>query len=277
MHKVERALGGFLGLAIGDALGAQVEFKRPGTFDPVREMKGGGIFKLRPGQITDDTQMALIMARSLLEFNQFNPNAMMDDFLAWKESSECFDIGNTIREALERYQETGEPFQGLEGLEFSGNGSLMRLYPSVLWSLKFADTDAFQLVWDISRLTHASPIVLRETQTMFTLLRRCFQERPPTTKIDLFQGFTYPLNPASTGYVADTLDCALWAFMESDSFEEGLLKVVNLGGDADTAGAVYGQIAGSWYGIKGLPERFLEKLEVKGEIEKLVFDIFMRS
>ncbi len=270
MHKVERALGGFLGLAMGDALGAQVEFKRPGTFDPVREMKGGGFFRLRPGQITDDTQMALISARNLLRHNGFHPKSLMEDFLTWRDSDECFDVGNSIREALDRFREDGEPFQGVDALEYSGNGSIMRLYPSVLWTLKEADLDALRIVWDIGRVTHSSEIVYRETQNMLFLIRRCFRDTPPATKLELLDGLTYPLNPTSTGYVADTMDCALWAFMESDSFEEGLLKVVNLGGDADTGGAVYGQIAGSWYGVKGLPEKFLNKIEVKAEIAELV-------
>jgi ADP-ribosyl-[dinitrogen reductase] hydrolase len=273
MEKRDQALGGFLGLAIGDALGAQVEFKAPSTFKPVKEMTGGGFFQLRPGQITDDTTMALIVARSLIRNNAFNPIEVMQDFLNWKLSDECFDCGISITEALHRFGYEGEPFQGLEGDEYSGNGSIMRLYPSILWTLSKPESEAFRLVWDMSRITHASGLVRTETQKMFTLLRRIFKHGQSLKKVDLIEGMTYPFEPISTGFVCDTFDVALWGFMESESFEEGLLKVVNLGGDADTAGAVYGQIAGTYYGKRGLPERFLAKLEPRNEIEQLTLQI----
>lgn len=270
MDKREKALGGFLGLAIGDALGGQVEFKAPGTFKPVKEMTGGGFHQLRPGEVTDDTIMALIVARSLVQYKIFLPEAVMEDLLDWKNSDECFDIGVSIREALNRFEKTRNPFQGLEGEEYSGNGSIMRLYPSIIWTLNRPESEAFRMVWDMSRITHASELVKIETQKMFTLIRRIFRHGSSMTKADLMEGMTYPLEPVSTGFVCDTFDVALWGFMESESFEEGLLKVVNLGGDADTAGAVYGQIAGSYYGKSGLPDRFVAKLEPRTEIEDLV-------
>jgi ADP-ribosyl-[dinitrogen reductase] hydrolase len=273
MEKLEQALGGFLGLAIGDALGAQVEFKKPGTFKPVKEMTGGGFFQLRPGQITDDTTMALIVARSLIQNNGFNPLEVMQDLLQWRLSDECFDCGISITEALQRFRFNGEPYQGLEGDEYSGNGSIMRLYPSILWTLHKPESEAFRMVWDMSRITHASGLVKTETQKMFTLLRRIFKHGQNLKKVDLIEGMTYPFEPVSTGFVCDTFDVALWGFMESDSFEEGLLKVVNLGGDADTAGAVYGQIAGTYYGKSELPERFLARLEPRDEIEQLTLKI----
>jgi ADP-ribosylglycohydrolase len=213
--------------------------------------------------------MALIMARSLLKHKGLNPDDLMKDFLAWKESKECFDIGNTISAALHRFKRSGDPYQGLDDNDFSGNGSIMRLYPSVIWTLAQPSTEAFKLVWDCSRLTHASELVRIETQKMFTFIRRCFTLDRFTSKADLIEGMTYPLEPLSTGFVVDTFDAALWGFMESDSFEEGLLKIVNLGGDADTIGAVYGQIAGSWYGVDGLPFRFLNILEPREEIKEL--------
>jgi ADP-ribosyl-[dinitrogen reductase] hydrolase len=269
MNTLEKALGGFLGLAIGDALGGQVEFKPAGTFRPVKEMTGGGFHGLRPGEVTDDTIMALIVARSLVQHKDFRPEAVMNDFVQWKNSDECFDIGVSISEALTRFERDQNPFQGLTGEEYSGNGSIMRLYPSILWTLGKPESEAFRMVWDMSRLTHASELVKIETQKMFTLIRRIFKHGTSRTKADLMEGMTYPLEPVSTGFVCDTFDVALWGFMESEDFEEGLLKVVNLGGDADTAGAVYGQIAGTYYGVGGLPERFLHKLEPRVEIEVL--------
>lgn len=263
-----RALGGFWGLAVGDALGAQVEFLQPGTFPPVTAMVGGGHFNLKPGQVTDDTMMAILMARSLDEKNGFDPIDMMNRFLAWYESPECFDIGNTIRRSLEAYKYEREPFQGRDRAVFSGNGSIMRIYPSLLWTMYMPDEEAFKIVWDITRLTHASDIVRKETEVMFHLIRRIMKEGSKT-KEEFLSGIEIPSVPKNSGFISDTLGAALWGFKNSSTFEEGLLKVVNLGGDADTNGAVYGQIAGTWYGSSGISMDFMGKLQHKAEINQL--------
>jgi ADP-ribosyl-[dinitrogen reductase] hydrolase len=264
----DRALGGFLGLAIGDALGAQVEFKSPGTFPKVVEMTGGGVFNLQPGQITDDTMMSILTARSIIECNGFDPNHMMGLFSKWSSTPECFDIGNTIQDAIYAFKRTGEPFQGIDDYALSGNGSLMRIYPSILWTLHMDQAEAFMQVWDMSRLTHGSELVKEVSYDFFILLRQIFLGK--VSKEELLAPFKIEAPVKSTGFVVDTFHTALWGFSVSENFEEGLLRVVNLGGDADTAGAVYGQLAGSFYGLKALPDRFLMLIKEKEEIEELV-------
>ena len=274
---IDRALGGFLGLAIGDALGAQVEFKAPGTFPKVTEMTGGGVFNLRPGQITDDTTMSILAARSLIECNGFNPHHMMGLFSKWSSTHDCFDIGNTIQDAIYAYTRTREPFQGIDDLALSGNGSLMRIYPGILWTLSMDETEAFKLVWDMSRLTHGSHIVKEVSLDFFRILRRILLSPVEIRKEEALSMIPVETNPQSTGYVVDTFNTAIWGLDSSNSFEEGLLKVVNRGGDADTAGSVYGQLAGSLYGVSSLPERFIKHIKEAREIEGLVQEMLDKT
>ena len=132
---LNRFRGCLLGLAVGDAIGTTVEFKPRGSFPTVTDMVGGGPFHLKPGQWTDDTSMALCLATSLIFNNGFDPIDQMDRYWDWYQNGylsstgEFFDIGNTIREALERYKHTGNPFSGSTSPDMAGNGSLMRLAP----------------------------------------------------------------------------------------------------------------------------------------------------
>lgn len=130
-----RYRGVLLGLATGDALGTTLEFKPPSTFAPITDMVGGGPFGLAPGQWTDDTSMALCLAESLVDCQGFNPRDQMDRYVRWwregyrSSTGTCFDIGGTVRSALHRYHDTGEPYSGSDDPHSAGNGSLMRLGP----------------------------------------------------------------------------------------------------------------------------------------------------
>jgi len=118
MELCERYRGALVGLAVGDALGTTLEFKRPGTFAPITDMVGGGPFGMKPGQWTDDTSMALCLAENLIECRGFDPVDQLTRYCrGYREghlssTGRCFDIGNTTRTALERFEETGEPFSG---------------------------------------------------------------------------------------------------------------------------------------------------------------------
>ncbi len=131
----DRFRGSLFGLAAGDALGTTLEFKRPGTFEPIQDIVGGGPFSLEPGQWTDDTSMALCLAESLMERNGFDPKDQMQRYQHWyregylSSTGDCFDIGGTVSSALHRFEQTGEPFSGPTDPHSAGNGSLMRLAP----------------------------------------------------------------------------------------------------------------------------------------------------
>lgn len=131
----DRARGALLGLAVGDALGAALEFKRPGTFQPISDMVGGGPWGLEPGQWTDNTSMALCLAESLIERGEFDPRDQMERYLRWyrqghlSSTGVCFDIGNTTARALQHFERTGEPYAGPTDPHSAGNGSIMRLAP----------------------------------------------------------------------------------------------------------------------------------------------------
>ena len=132
---IDRYLGAMLGLAAGDALGTTLEFKPPGSFDPIDDMIGGGPFDLEPGQWTDDTSMALCLAESLIERRAFDPVDQLERYTRWyrtghlSSNGRCFDIGNTVRDALDRFSRTRQPFCGSTSPRAAGNGSIMRLAP----------------------------------------------------------------------------------------------------------------------------------------------------
>ena len=135
MERIERFRGCLLGLAVGDAEGTTLEFKPPGTFEPITDMVSRGRFGLKPGQWTDDTSMALCLAASLTERGQFDERDQMQRYVKWwrdrymSSTGTCFDIGSTTSYALSTFQRTGNPFAGFSDPNIAGNGSLMRLAP----------------------------------------------------------------------------------------------------------------------------------------------------
>jgi ADP-ribosyl-[dinitrogen reductase] hydrolase len=293
-----RYWGSLLGLAAGDALGTTLEFKTPGSFQPIDDMVGGGPFGLKPGQWTDDTSMALCLAESLIECQGFNPADQMQRYVRWwreghlSSTGSCFDIGNTTSAALSQFGRIGEPFAGSSDPHSAGNGSIMRLAPMPLFFAKDPE-EAIRLAGKSSRTTHGAKeavdacrylagliVGALEGRSKEELLSECFSPVPGLWDRDplapkiaaIATGSFKRRNPPDlrgTGYVVDSLEAALWAFHHSQSFEEGALLAVNLGDDADTTGAVYGQLAGAYYGREGIPERWLEKLAYRTLIEQL--------
>lgn len=298
MNETDHYLGCLLGLATGDALGTTLEFQRPGTFAPIADMVGGGPFGLEPGQWTDDTSMALCSAESLLACGGFDPEDQLTRFVRWwregywSSTGACFDIGNTVRTALSRFEETGEPYPGPTHERRAGNGSLMRLAPVPMY-FGADPIRAIEMSTRASRITHGAPQAVaacryfagllvgafqgRSKEELlsprFTPVAGAFEEEPLDPRVDEVAAGSFrekePPEIVGTGYVVRTLEAALWAFGRTGSFEEGALAAVNLGNDADTTGAIYGQIAGAFYGLSGIPERWLEKLAMKDEIEAM--------
>ncbi|QAU32818.1 ADP-ribosylglycohydrolase family protein [Janthinobacterium sp. 17J80-10] len=293
----DRYLGALLGLACGDAVGTAVEFSPRGTFDPVTDMVGGGPFKLKPGQWTDDTSMALCLAESLLAKDGFDPADQMNRYLNWWEwgylssTGDCFDIGNTVRNALQRFVRLREPYSGATDPHTAGNGSLMRLAPVVL----FAHHDPLALhayAAHSSRTTHGAPEAVESCQLFAELISRALAGhhrdklldgllfKPQQPKIAALADGAFLEKDAAqifgTGYCVASLEAALWCFYQTASFEAAVLKAVNLGDDADTTGAIVGQLAGAYYGVEAIPVAWLGKLAMRDEIEAMAAGLFAR-
>ncbi|MDF2601739.1 MAG: hypothetical protein K0Q54_4562 [Methylobacterium brachiatum] len=284
----DRARGAFLGLAVGDALGATLEFE-PRDMHPLHtEMLGGGPFNLKPGQWTDDTSMALALAESLIAHPDFDPTDLMRRFVAWAEdgtyscTGTCFDIGLTTRQALSRFMRTGDPFAGSTAPDTAGNGSLMRVAPVALRALD-DEARAVQIARDQSRTTHAAAQAVEACDLFVRILREAIQgagkdalrSRPwdGTARVRDIAAGTWRGKARSqiksSGYVIDTLEAALWCTDQAASFEEALVLAVNLAGDADTVGAVTGQIAGAVFGASAIPQRWLGPLAWREQLETL--------
>jgi ADP-ribosyl-[dinitrogen reductase] hydrolase len=161
MKMLDRYRGALLGLATGDALGTTLEFSAPGTFDPIDDMMGGGPFRLKPGQWTDDTSMALCLAESLIESGEFDPVDQLARYVRWKReglhssNGTCFDVGATVRSALARFERYSEPWSGSTDEHSAGNGSIMRLAPVPLFFASKPDIAILRSA-DSSRTTHGA-------------------------------------------------------------------------------------------------------------------------
>src|SRR4029077_16305337 len=287
----DRYGGALLGLAVGDALGTTLEFRAPGTFTPVTDMNGGGPFHLKRGEWTDDTSMALCLAESLIEKRGFNAEDQMDRYCRWHEqgylssNGRCFDIGTTVASALAAYRRTGNPFAGSESPSAAGNGSLMRLAPVPLFFASHPK-EAIRYAGESSRTTHGTKPAVDACRYFAGLIigavggrqkaelvgpyffpgnqKDYWLENPLDPKIAANAAGSFktkePPDIKGTGYVVQSMEAALWAFHRSESFREGALLAVNLGNDADTTGAIYGQLAGAFYGADAIPEEWMERL-----------------
>lgn len=287
MEAIERYRGALLGLACGDAVGTTVEFMPRGSFAPVTDMLGGGPFSLAPGKWTDDTSMALCLAESLVQTGRCDPVDQMARYANWYEwgywssTGICFDIGLTTKGAIHQFLLTGEPLAGSRDPGSAGNGSLMRLAPI---AMRFGHDE--ELVQDMAALssqtTHAAAECLDACRVFAVALSRALRGLPKekvlelgglpigSDKIRALAVADHAAKPAEqikgSGYVVNSLEAALWCYARHDNFRDAVLEAVNLGDDADTTGAIVGQIAGATYGAVGIPAAWLDRLHLAQEI-----------
>lgn len=278
-----------LGLAAGDALGTTVEFEPRGTFEPVTDIVGGGPFRLDPGQWTDDTSMALCLAESIVEAG-WDPVDQLQRYVRWRRdghlssNGRCFDIGTTVLAALESFERSGLPWSGPTDPRTAGNGSIMRLAPV---ALRYRSSDELlERAAESSRTTHGAATAVDACRYLAALIAGAvdgrskeelldpgFFTRAETPEIAEVAGGSFRAKGRDrikgSGYVVESLEAALWALDCSDSFENGALLAVNLGDDADTTGAVYGQLAGALYGEDAIPARWRELLALRETIESM--------
>ena len=292
-----------IGLAVGDALGAAVEFMEPGSFPPVTGFRAGGPHGLGAGEWTDDTSMALALADSIV-CEGWDLNDQARRYVDWwrngaySVNGHCFDIGITTRWGLSKFEQTNDARSSGDPSErASGNGSIMRLAPVVI---RYADRfpnavpELIKFAAESSLPTHASPqclsacryLALVECGLVHGFSReevlapnwgplaqlRAIHPLHPTVD-EVAQGSFRHREPPEirgSGYVVKSLEDALWAFWLADSFEEAVLLAVNLGDDADTTGAVCGQIAGAFWSEEGIPSGLRRGLAGQDMIESIL-------
>lgn len=306
MKTLERYRGSLIGLAVGDALGTTLEFQPPGTFSPIDDIIGGGPFNLIPGEWTDDTSMALCLGTSLVECNGFNPADQLERYVRWyregylSSTGACFDIGNTVRSALEEFERTKKSYCGPTNAMSAGNGSIMRLAPVPMFYAP-SPREAIERAAESSRTTHGAQesvdacryfaaIILGALDGVskeelladhYEPVKGVWESAPLAPKIAGIASGSFkrkdPPKIRGRGYVVDALEAALWAFDRSDSFRAGALLAVNLGDDADTTGAIYGQVAGAFYGEKGIPEKWRAVVAHRSLIEAIAEKLYEQA
>lgn len=293
----DRALGAFIGLAVGDALGTTLEFETRDAKPPVNDMVGGGPFSLKAGEWTDDTAMALCLADSLLACDGLDERDLMERFCRWYELGEnsctgsCFDIGITTRKALESFRRTDNPVAGPVDPKTAGNGSIMRLAPLVLrfWNDNDHLKDAARRQ---SYTTHGAEESVDGCEALATVLASFIGGKPLSDVLSASYGPFCPGIQAitdgswrgkargdirSSGYVIDSLEAGLWCVAETSTFRDAVLLAVNLGDDADTVGAITGQLAGATYGVSSIPEEWFARLAWTARLATTAEQLFEAS
>ena len=295
-----------IGLAVGDALGAAVEFSSPGSFAPVTGYRSGGPHGLKAGEWTDDTSMALALADSIASVG-WDLNDQASRYVEWWNTGKysvngrCFDIGITTRSALSKFVASKDALASGDASErASGNGSIMRLAPvpiryAHLYPNKIEEIS--RLAEESSLPTHASEQCVSACRYLATILAALIQGEDrdgvlspgwkPLQQLndikplhpliqEVAQGSFRQKQPPviqGSGWVVKSLEASLWAFHDAETFEEAVLKAVNLGEDADTTGAICGQLAGAFWGESKIPESLRSGLARMDMIESALAGI----
>lgn len=260
-----RATGAYLGLAVGDALGATVEFMLPreiraqyGVHDRLR---GGGWLRLKPGQVTDDTTMALALGDAVLAAGKVDALTAAQSFDAWLRSKPV-DVGNTVRRGILHFRATGKPWTREES-SAAGNGACMRTLPVALATLGRDELTVRQACQAQAWVTHRNPLSDAATECVVHLVQAALAGASTPELIlgpvqNLLKGhpefrFRGRRRENPGGFVVETLQAVFQALFDTDNFRDCLIEVVNRGGDADTTGAIAGMIAGARYGVDAIP------------------------
>ena len=272
-----RAVAAYLGLALGDALGATVEFMTPreiaAQYKVHDSIRGGGWLRLKAGQVTDDTSMSLALGRAILACDgRVDAHAAARAFDDWMRAKPV-DIGNTVRRGLMEFRKTGVPVMPPSEHD-AGNGAAMRILPVALATLDQPEEAIRAACVAQAHVTHNNAL---SDAACLTLTHMLHDALAGADKLALLHHHAHPLaalhpefafrggrqvaNPS--GYVADTLRAVFQALFDTDSFEDCLVDVVNRGGDADTTGAIAGMLAGACYGPAAIPARWRKAVDAE--------------
>ena len=275
----DRARAAFVGMAVGDALGATVEFMTPSEisakFGVFRDIVGGGWLRLKAGQVTDDTEMALCIARAIVRNQVWSLEAVAANFAAWLKSRPV-DCGDTCRKGIRSFMLHGT-LETPPNEWDAGNGAAMRMLPVALFSLPDGELLKKYTI-EQAHITHNNPVSDAACICLGQLLHLavCGAEKSRLRRqtaglVAHFPTFSFdPYRGLATGYVVDTMQTVFHWFFRGKNFEECLVGTVNQGGDADTTGAICGMLAGAYYGMEAIPKRWIKKLDsrVLAEIEQ---------
>lgn len=271
----DRALGAYLGLAVGDALGATVEFMTPREIQLQYgchiDIIGGGWLKLKPGHVTDDTEMSIALGAAIISDGGFRARSIALAFDAWLKSKPV-DVGHTVRRGIVRFRTQGTT-QAVEDEYDAGNGAVMRVLPAALATLGAPAQDAYCAARMQAHVTHNAPLadigltvvmdmvhcaLLGTDRAFVDMVAMAHAAKRRSREYD----FTRKVQNNPSGFLPETMRAVFQSFARSDNFESALIDVVNRGGDADTTGAILGFIAGALYGASAIPARWLKALDL---------------
>lgn len=286
-HCSQRAIGALLGSAVGDALGAPFEFDIPNRYNEtfpnpvfagIGEMQGGGNFGWRPGEFTDDTQMAIALANSIMESGGMSSHSLWEHFVAWK--SDAKDVGILTRSVLSRNERelAAQEVHSANGGKSAANGALMRVTPiPIAWAYASED-EVIEIARRQSSVTHHDPAAGWGAAIGAAMIYRGIHGDDPIASIEsilskvdedervkfseMLDANWHPSNEVelSNGTVWTCLAQAVWAVRTTNNFEDAVVTAINLGGDTDTVACVAGAIAGAKYSVQAIPSRWLTYL-----------------
>ena len=263
----DKAIGMYMGLFIGDALGAPLEFLSQNEIPEVlSEMTGGGVHDTKPGEWTDDGAMAVCISDAYITQKRFAPHEIALNFMTWKKSGHfgtrnyVFDIGRTVSTAISTMS-TEQPYQGSTSTRSSGNGSIMRLAPVILANHTSPNIAVAESV-AVSLMTHGNAEIVQYTAAFVAEIMAGKQ----LDEFDWARKFSLRQGRETKGTIMHAYNMAWHCVNTTYSFEDAVVMAVNKGDDADTVGAVTGMLAGRKYGYKNIPRRWLDKLVKKDEL-----------
>ena len=260
MLDFEHLKGMLWGLVVGDCIGSPIQFSSKDHHRIISGMEPAvGVYGVDfpAGYWTDDSSMAFCVMESLMRLKRYDLQDIANNFVKWLENGfmsswegRAFDVGGATYHAIRGIQQ-GMLKNGNDSTQ--GNGSIMRFAPGFIWSLA---THCPNINEEISDLTHNSPAIrglVRQISEKLTSLLN-------GDKSVIHSTHTRESVPNS-GWAFATVEAAYWALCHFDSFREGMLAAVNLGGDSDSIGAVYGQLAGAYYGFSAIPEEWIRQVK----------------
>ncbi|ADR18593.1 ADP-ribosyl-[dinitrogen reductase] hydrolase [Calditerrivibrio nitroreducens] len=267
---IKKSIAAFLGFAIGDAFGATTEFMTKKEIEvkygKLKSIVGGGWLHLKPGKVTDDTEMSIALARSIVDNKSFSQKIVADYFLKWMQSKPV-DIGNTIRFSLINYMKKSK-YEADYDESSAGNGALMRSVPVCIYAK--GDVDVLkEIALKQAHITHNNKLsdlaVINYCETLNILLTggSKIQALEKVSKfINEHKIFSFSrYKGENSGYIVDTYKAIMHFYFEGVSFKDTMIETVNNGGDSDTIGALVGALCGATYELNSIPKKWINKLD----------------